>query len=186
MFDGEDGAAGAESAVTETTETPQGDAAATRAQRVVVERVDGIPAVPAVPEGIRRAADVDGITPAVTDTNAEPAVAVEARAATDAGELSRMRELVIAANQDVVPELIAGNSLDELLASVEGAKAAYAAAYGRAEEHIRAAVEAEAAGIAPKIPVVPAGGGTQVTDVSALAPKTKIARALEQYEKKRG
>ncbi len=140
-------------------------------QPAAAERVEGIPAAPAVPEGIRRAAGIDDTTPA------ELAAIEPAEAGGDAAELARLRELVLAANRDVVPELVGGESLDELLASVAMAKAAY----GRVEERVRAAQPAVAAMAATAtVPVVPAGGDRYVSDVDSLAPRSKIARALQQ------
>src|SRR5215204_1790280 len=40
-------------------------------------------------------------------------------------DLSKVRELVLKAHPDVVPDLIAGGSVDELIASVEPARSAY-------------------------------------------------------------
>jgi hypothetical protein len=173
MFDGEEGA-GAGTQTVETTET--GDGGGTTPARVEAERterVEGILAVPAVPEGIRRAAGVDGTTPA------EPEPAAVAAGVAAEGELARLRDLVLEAHPDVVPELVVGGSLDELLASVAGARAAY----GRVEERVRS-VQPESVGAAekPAVPVVPAGGGTHVADVDSLAPRNRIARALRQQK----
>ena len=43
----------------------------------------------------------------------------------DATELERVRDLVLQAHPDVVPDLVRGDSLDALLASVEPARTAY-------------------------------------------------------------
>jgi hypothetical protein len=173
VFEGEQ-ATGSGTETVETTRTSEG--VATPARPAVAERVDGIPAVPAVPEGIRRAAGIDDTTPGEL-AETEPSVA-----AGDAAELARLRELVLAANSDVVPELVVGGSLDELLTSVETAKAAY----GRVEERVKAAQPAAAAPaeVTPVVPVVPAGGGVHVADVDNLAPRSKIARALDQQRRK--
>ena len=40
-------------------------------------------------------------------------------------DLGKVRELVLRAHPDVVPDLVAGSSVDELLASVEPARSAY-------------------------------------------------------------
>src|SRR5688572_11575097 len=40
-------------------------------------------------------------------------------------DLTKVRELVLKAHPDVVPDLIAGSSVDELIASVEPARTAY-------------------------------------------------------------
>src|SRR5215210_7236748 len=40
-------------------------------------------------------------------------------------DLDKVRELVLKAHPDVVPDLVAGSSVDELIASVEPARTAY-------------------------------------------------------------
>ena len=82
-------------------------------------------------------------------------------------DLEKVRDLILAANPNVVPELIRGASFDALLASVEPAKAAYAA-------------------VAAKVgtaPVVPGGQpGRQAPDarVEGLSPAAKIAEGLRR------
>lgn len=86
-----------------------------------------------------------------------------------AEQLGRLRETLIAVNSEAVPELIAGATFDALLASVEGARAAYARIR---EQTTRAA----AAG-------VPRGGGVREVDptvYAGLSPEAKIAAAIER------
>jgi hypothetical protein len=120
-----------------------------------------------------------------TQTSEKPTEAVTAEssaAAADGGEdLAKVRELVLRAHPEVVPELVQGSSVDELLASVEPARSAYQ----RVAEAVRggqssAAPAATDATSAPAIvpPAVPAGGAANVIDPSALAPMTKIAQGL--------
>ena len=97
----------------------------------------------------------------------------------DATELERVRDLVLQAHPDVVPDLVRGTSLDELLASVEPARSAYQ----QIAERVRVSAAAQAAdAVAPVIavapPAVPAGGTVTVVDPGTLSPTTKIARAL--------
>ena len=82
-------------------------------------------------------------------------------------DLGKVRELILAANPDVVPELIQGASFDALLASVEQARAAYVA--------VAAKVGAQ--------PVVPGGQpGRQAVDgrIEGLSPGAKIAEGLRR------
>jgi hypothetical protein len=82
-------------------------------------------------------------------------------------QLDRLREVLVAANADAVPELIAGADFEALLASVEPARAAFA----RVKE---VAAQGLAAG-------VPRGGGTREIDPAVyggLSPEGKIAVGL--------
>jgi hypothetical protein len=92
-----------------------------------------------------------------------------------AAELGRVRDLVLQAHPDVVPDLVRGSSLDELLASVEPARSAY--------QQIAERVRGSAGSPTPATPTPPAvpAGGTRVTvDPASLTPVTKIARALAE------
>ena len=110
----------------------------------------------------------------------------EGGAMTDAGEptdgaaagdadLGRVRDLVLQAHPDVVPDLVRGSSLDELLASVEPARSAYQQIAERVRGSARPPHPA-----APTPPAVPAGGTRAALDPAALSPVTKIARALAE------
>jgi hypothetical protein len=68
------------------------------------------------PENIAETADVQ--TVAVTT----PPIANDHQPTADLG---KVRELVLKAHPDVVPDLVAGSSVDELIASVEPARSAY-------------------------------------------------------------
>ncbi len=59
------------------------------------------------------------------DQDAEPATAPQSTALT-LEELTSVRELALAAHPDVVPELVGGANMAEILASVEPARAAFA------------------------------------------------------------
>lgn len=74
-------------------------------------------------------------------------------------EVQAVRELILRSHHNIVPELIAGDNIDALIASVESAKAAYS--------RIIANVS------------VPAGGNSPVAfDVEALPTFDKIRRGL--------
>ena len=81
-------------------------------------------------------------------------------------DLTAVRELVLRAHPDVVPELIGGDSIDAVLASVEPAQAAYRRL-------------AEAIGQSSPAPSVPAGGQRPVpVDPDRLPASEKIRRGL--------
>jgi hypothetical protein len=104
--------------------------------------------------------------------------AVTTPAPTIGNDLARIRELVLRAHPDVIPDLIRGDSFDDLLASIEPARTAYQ----RIAEQVRATTPITPADTTPSArpPQVPAGGATTVIDPSTLTPTTKIARALEE------
>lgn len=82
-------------------------------------------------------------------------------------DLDAVRELVLRAHPDVVPELVTGDSVAALIASVEPARAAYA----RLADAL--------AQVRPAAAVVPAGGGTPITvDPDRLPAAEKIRRGL--------
>lgn len=88
-------------------------------------------------------------------------------------ELAAVRELALRAHPDAVPELVGGESLAALLASLEPARAAY-----RRIAETAAATAATARGEAA--PVVPAGNAPRlVTDPDLLPATEKIRRGLE-------
>src|SRR5688500_19542810 len=109
----------------------------------------------------------------VVETIAVETVAVTTPAAVEAAgsteELGKVRELVLKAHPDIVPDLVRGDSVDELIASVEPARSAYQRIAGRVEKS-RSREE--------QPPVVPAGGAATVVDPANLAPTSKIAQAL--------
>lgn len=81
-------------------------------------------------------------------------------------DLDAVRELVLRAHPDVVPELIDGDSIEALLASVEPARAAWQ----RLAERFDAPLAA---------PAVPAGGHPAVAvDPDRLSATEKIRRGL--------
>jgi hypothetical protein len=88
-------------------------------------------------------------------------------------ELSLARALVLRAHPEVVEELIAGNSLAELLASVPAAEAAFV----RVVEATRVAATREST-----TPTVPGGGAVRSAgdNVEGLGPLAKIRAGLCQ------
>jgi hypothetical protein len=88
-----------------------------------------------------------------------------------ANDLSAIRELVLHAHPDVVPELISGATVDDLMASIEPAEAAYR----RVSESLRAS---DADSTQPT-PTVPAGGDRPMpVDPDRLPASEKIRRGL--------
>lgn len=79
--------------------------------------------------------------------------------------LDAVRDLVLRAHPDAVPEMVAGDSVDALLASIEPARAAWRQV-------------ADRIGASPA-PVVPAGGQPAVAvDPDRLSASEKIRRGL--------
>lgn len=105
----------------------------------------------------------------------------------DTAELGKVRDLVLQAHPDVVPDLVRGSSLDELLASVEPARSAYQQIAERVRSSTtaaQAATDGVARSVAVSPPSVPAGGTATVVDPGTLSPTTKIARALADRRKR--
>ena len=118
-------------------------------------------------------------------------------------DLAKVRELVLKAHPDIVPDLVTGASVDELIASVEPARGAYqriadqlregrgfAGWQGGGETAMTAEAGStlNATGEKPVVvqpPIVPAGGASNVADPGDLAPTTKIQQALAA-RKRRG
>ena len=100
-------------------------------------------------------------------------VSAEEGGSSGAAELGRVRDLVLQAHPDVVPDLVQGETLDALLASVEPARSAYQ----QIAERVRSG-DGRPPASAPTPPAVPAGGTRVTVDPATLTPVTKIARAL--------
>ena len=108
-----------------------------------------------------------------------PAVTTPANEEPAGTDLNKVRELVLRAHPDVVPDLIAGSSVDELIASVEPARTAYQRIADQVRESRSREVEvSRSRERADQPPVVPAGGAAAVVDPGDLAPTSKIAQAL--------
>jgi hypothetical protein len=134
---------------------------------------------------------VESVPPADPAAESEAAhnEAAASEAAAGAGDdLATVRELVLKAHPEVVPDLVQGSSVDELLASVEPARVAYQ----RVAEAVRSGgtgdggrgTEDGGSGTgkpaSAQPPAVPAGGANNVVDPSTLAPTTKIAQGLAE------
>jgi hypothetical protein len=139
---------------------------------------------------------VDGQTVAVTTpapiaSNQQPVASSQQPLA----DLGKVRELVLKAHPDVVPDLVAGSSVDELLASVEPARSAYQriadqvrsaeSGVGSRESEVSSDVRSPTSDpIAIQPPTVPAGGATNVAEPGEFAPTTRIAQALAARKQK--
>lgn len=78
-------------------------------------------------------------------------------------DLDQVRELILASHPDIVPELVQGGSISELVSSIDTAKQAYN----------------RIAGSLPMAVTIPAGGNTPVSlDADALPTSEKIRRGL--------
>lgn len=89
--------------------------------------------------------------------------------------LQRVRDLVLQAHREVVPELVVGASVTELLASIEPAREAYANLATRIEAD--RLPESQAA----TVPLVPAGGtGPAPFDLDRMPASEKLRRGILQ------
>jgi hypothetical protein len=102
---------------------------------------------------------------------AGPDDVVDAQSVSDQSfDLARVRELVLSANPDVVPEMVQGTTFDELMASVDPARDAYR----------RIVEQAKAAEPGPRVATQPGGRGTALHDVESLSPLAKIREGLRR------
>jgi hypothetical protein len=85
-----------------------------------------------------------------------------------AESIAIVRDLILKGNPDLVPDLVRGETLAELMDSVEPARAAY--------RQIAEAVRAE---VRTSAPIVPAGGAAPVA-IEELTAGSLIKRGLEQ------
>lgn len=103
-------------------------------------------------------------------------VEADATEVTAEGDLEAIRALVLQAHPDVVPEMVVGDSVDALLASVESARSAY----------MRLA-ESWTSSRGADVTPVPAGGGSpMVVDPDRLPAAEKIRRGLQIAAKRKG
>lgn len=80
-------------------------------------------------------------------------------------DIDRVRELILASHPDIVPELVQGESVSDLVASIGSAREAYT----RIAESVPT----------PTPVTIPAGGNTPVTiDVDSLPTSEKLRRGL--------
>jgi hypothetical protein len=90
----------------------------------------------------------------------------------DAGQdlIASVRDLALRAHPEMVPELVRGDSLTALLASIEPARQAYA--------ELMARIQPEST---PPAPAVPAGGSvTAPLDLDRIPTAEKLRRGIEE------
>lgn len=89
-----------------------------------------------------------------------------------ADDVQTVRSLILAAYPDLVPELVIGDSVTALVASVEPARAAYA--------RLRETLPVPPVNATPEVsPAIPAGGGAALAiDPDRLPTAEKIRRGL--------
>jgi hypothetical protein len=112
-------------------------------------------------------ADVAAVDPGAMDDAGHEVAATSDPSPAIPLPLAAIRDLLVKAHPDVVPELIQGTTYEELLAALPAARAAYARA---AEQARRGSAHA----------AVPAGGGVRTPPVNAdaLSPYAKIRVGL--------
>jgi hypothetical protein len=84
-------------------------------------------------------------------------------------DLRAVRDLILGAHPEIVPELVMGSTIAELTASVATARAAY-------QRVAEAARQASSGGAAA--PAVPAGGATAAIDPDRLSSAEKLRRGI--------
>jgi hypothetical protein len=84
-------------------------------------------------------------------------------------ELTQVRDLIIAAHPDVVPEMITGTSFDELMTSIQPARDAYQRI---ASQTLRPA--------APPVAAQPGQRASMSADMESLSPLGKISEGLRR------
>ena len=102
------------------------------------------------------------------------------RAQVQGDELETVREVILRAHPDVVPELVQGQSVAELMASIEPARAAFQAVIERTRQS-GSSYERQATSDAKLVetpPKVPAGGGVATLSVDDLPASEKIKRGI--------
>lgn len=102
-------------------------------------------------------------------------------------ELAAVRDLVLKAHPNVVPELVRGVTVAELTSSIPAAEAAYQRIAAALTGEPAAAPPADADASVPETPpAVPSGAGSTVLDLAAIPPGEKIRRGLEQLHRAAG
>lgn len=88
----------------------------------------------------------------------------------DVNEIEAVRAALLNAYADCIPELVRGETVGELLASVEPARAVFA--------RVAETVSVRIAESVPAAPTVPAGGGSAIIDPSYLPAAEKVRRGI--------
>ncbi len=91
-------------------------------------------------------------------------------------DAARLRELVLRAHPEAVPELVQGETLEELEASARLATEVYR----RIAESVREAVAREAAA---SVPAGQPGRQTYLVNIEALSPSAKMAEGLRRVKR---
>lgn len=130
---------------------------------------------PAAPEQEQPAA---GVVPGPAEEQpaerAEEEPAEQGQAGASPGvDVEKLRELVLRAHPEAIPELVQGETLEELEASARLATEVYR----RIADSVREAVAREAAA---SIPAGQPGRQTSLVNVEALSPSAKIAEGLRR------
>lgn len=100
-------------------------------------------------------------------TDVDPLIPAEPTVSPD---IDQVRDLILATHVDIVPELIVGESIADLVASIDGARAAFS--------RVVASVPQSAV-------TIPAGGNAPVMlDADALPTSEKIRRGLAANTRK--
>lgn len=115
---------------------------------------------------------IDPLDTAEHDLEPDPATLPES-AGIDGETLERVRDLVLRAHPEVVPELVGGATLAALLGSIEPAHQAYA------DLAARLTPGGPAPAAIPAVPPVPAGGsGPAPLDLDRIPAAEKLRRGL--------
>ncbi len=88
-------------------------------------------------------------------------------------QLEAVREVVLRAHPNVVPELVTGTSIGDLLASIEPAEAAYAAIAARMASEL------------PPVQVPAGAVGPGVVDPGSLSASEQLRRGLAERQRSR-
>ena len=122
-------------------------------------------------------------TPTLDHPTDPPADTPTAPAPTRADDLAAVRDLALKANPDTVPELVAGTTIADIIASLEPARAAYRRIADAATAEAQAQTQSQPRPIA--VPTVPAGDAPRVAiDPDALPPAEKIRRGLAARDRR--
>jgi hypothetical protein len=97
-------------------------------------------------------------------------VSSEVAPASNEIDMNRIRELVLSAHPDVVPEMVRGATFDELLDSVGPAREAYQ----------RIALETAQSRPAPRVAAQPGQRNASLVDMESLSPLGKISEGLRR------
>lgn len=126
------------------------------------------------------------IAPAGTTTTAVPS-APQAPAQAAAGDLAKVRDLIIARTPNAVPELITGNTVDELVASVDSAIAVYdrIAAGMRGDAAATPAAGASGTTTAAEAPPAVPGGAHVAVPLAEIPTMELIRRGLAELKTRR-